>query len=144
MQLTGLFSGGMPSRAVLMYGFRGTTPRVVKIPNSMASAEAEADVAKALDAAGAFDVAKKSHLVGPIQLIPFKPGSTIEVSDECRSARAGLVMPIYASTLVGYKGPNAASGKALPPKPAPIPEVCPQPWAHASWAITRDQAVLWA
>ena len=98
----------MPSRAVLLYGFRGTTPLIIKIPTSTASAEAEADVAKALDLANAFDVANQvtSHLAGPIELIPFKPGSTIEVSDECRSARAGLVMPIYASTLVGYKGPN--------------------------------------
>ena len=98
----------MPSRAVLLYGFRGTTPLIIKIPSSAASAEAEAEVAAALDSANAFDVENPvtSHLAGPIELIPFKPGSTIEVSGEFRSARAGLVMPIYASTLVGYMGPN--------------------------------------
>lgn len=117
LQLNGLFNGGMPARAVLLSGFRGATPLIIKIPTNAASAEAEADVAKALDVAKAFDVANQvtSHLVGPIELISFKSRSTIEVADECRSGRAGLVMPMYASTLVGSKGPNGAYGKALQP-----------------------------
>lgn len=40
------------------------------------------------------------HLMGPIELVEFRAGSGIEVADEHRSARAGLLMPVYASTLV--------------------------------------------
>ena len=114
----------MPSRAVLLYGFRGTEPLIVKIPTTVASAQAEADVAKALLVTDKVP----PHLVGPVDLISFAAGSVVEVADEHRSARAGLVMPLYASTLVGSKGPHGGgSSKAVQPFPAPMTEACSEP-----------------
>ena len=74
---------------------RRTTPLIMKILSNMESARQEAAVAKALGS-----TSTECLLVGPVQLIEFRHGSAVEVSDEWRIARAGLSMPVYASTLV--------------------------------------------
>ena len=98
LQLNGVFGSGIPSRSPLLYAFRGTVPYIMKIMSHLKSAKEEEAAACAF-----FDPDAPSahHLVGPIELVEFGTGSSIEVADEYRSARAGLMMPIYASTLIG-------------------------------------------
>ena len=75
---------------------RRTTPFIMKILTSLDNAKKERDVAKAVEAG--------AHLVGPVELIEFKGGSIIELNDDWRPGRAGLLMPVYASTLVSERG----------------------------------------
>ncbi|DBA89314.1 TPA: Protein kinase, membrane associated tyrosine threonine 1 [Trebouxia sp. C0005] len=92
----GAFSGGMPSRAMLLIGFhRGTQPVVCKFTLEDADVLHEHQVLTYL-----LSVPALTGIVNPVELVTFKSGAQVAAPNEAAmSVKHCLKMPLYPSTL---------------------------------------------
>mmetsp|Transcript_2152 Transcript_2152/g.4835 ORF Transcript_2152/g.4835 Transcript_2152/m.4835 type:complete len:436 (+) Transcript_2152:388-1695(+) len=107
--VNGPFAAASPSRAALMMAFdRMGHPCLLKVPTTPQAAKHEAQIWQTLapsptDEARAIDAC----LVGPIVEVAFERG-VIQYGGESRSARIGLVLPLFPATLEQVPKPMRA------------------------------------